>query len=284
MRRDRHRTLICLAALLFGGVIVPACAAEFQRVIFASGNTEATPLFGYLMRPADAGPFPAVVALHGCSGPGGRDTVLSKRHVDWGERLVRAGYVVLFPDSFGSRGVKSLCGTRDRIIRPAGRADDARGAANWLATQPFVDRSRIAAFGWSNGGSTVLHLVGREGVNSTFAAAVAFYPGCRTLLKQAGWNSKIPLLIQHGAADDWTPAAPCRELAAKSGKARINTYAGAYHDFDAPDMKLHQRHGVAYSANNSGVVHQGTNEPARRAAIDGTMDYLSEQLRANKAR
>jgi hypothetical protein len=65
---------------------------------------------------------------------------------------------------------------------------------------------------------------------------------------------------------------------------RLNAYAGAYHDFDAPGMPLRQRRGVAYSANNTGVVRQGTNEPARRAAIDSTMAYLSGQLAAAKSR
>jgi dienelactone hydrolase len=238
-------------------------------------------LTGFLFRPTGAGPFPAIVALHGCSGPGAASRELSKRHADWAERLVRAGYVVLMPDSFGSRGAKSLCGTRDRVVRPAERADDARGAAAWLAARPFVERGRIGALGWSNGGSTVLHLVAREGVGAAFAAAVAFYPGCRVPLKQAGWSARIPLLIQHGDADDWTPIAPCRQLAGSS-KVRLIAYPGAFHDFDAPDMKLHVRRGTAYSANGTGVVHMGTHEPSRRAAIDSTLGYFAEQLRGSK--
>jgi len=264
------------AALLLG--VMPAGAAEFQSVSFASANKQATVLEGVLFRPAGVGPFPAIVALHGCSGLGTASRELSKRHADWADRLARAGYVVLMPDSFGSRGAKSLCSTRERVVRPAERADDARGAAAWLAAQPFVAHGRIGALGWSNGGSTVLHLVAREGVDAAFSAAVAFYPGCRVLLKQAGWTARIPLLIQQGAADDWTPIAPCRELAGKSGNIRLIVYPGAFHDFDAPDMKLHERRGTAYSANGTGVVHMGTDEPSRRAAIASTLGYFAEHL------
>src|SRR5262245_5229087 len=94
--------------------LAPASAAEPERVSFPSADKEATRLDGYLVRPAGAGPFPAVVALHGCSGLWGRkNNVLSRRHADWGERLVAAGYVVLFPDSFNPRGVRSVCNATD---------------------------------------------------------------------------------------------------------------------------------------------------------------------------
>jgi poly(3-hydroxybutyrate) depolymerase len=151
MREQNHFLSNILAAAVLSALVMPAMAAEPQRVTFASADRQATPLTGYLLRPAGGGPFPAIVALHGCSGVGSRDRVLSQRHADWGDRLVRAGYVVLFPDSFGPRGAKSLCSTRDRVIRPAGRADDARGAAAWLA----ASRSSIVAASPHSAGRTV---------------------------------------------------------------------------------------------------------------------------------
>jgi dienelactone hydrolase len=39
------------------------------------------------------------------------------RYRDWGERLAKNGYVVLMPDSNGSRGAGSQCATRSRSIR-----------------------------------------------------------------------------------------------------------------------------------------------------------------------
>ena len=142
---------------------------------FPSANKDATALDGYLLRPAGAGPFPAIVALHGCGGLGRKRGELNKRHADWGERLVQAGYLILFPDSFNPRGVRSVCSSTDRVVTPAGRADDAIGAAQWLAAQPFVDKTRMAALGWSNGGSTVLRLVAHKKAKPAFAAA------CRVL-------------------------------------------------------------------------------------------------------
>jgi dienelactone hydrolase len=218
------------------------------------------------------------VALHGCGGLGRKRGELNKRHADWGERLVQAGYLVVFPDSFNPRGVRSVCSASDRVVTPAGRAADAIGAAQWLAAQSFVDKTRIGALGWSNGGSTVLRLVAHRKATPAFAAAVAFYPGCRALLARSQWEARIPLLVQIGEADDWTPAAPCKELAAKHKDIRITVYPEAHHDFDAPDLPVRERRGVAFSADGTGVVHVGTNEPARRAAIDSTMKFFAEQM------
>ena len=255
-----------------------------SNVSFPSANKDATALDGYLLRPAGAGPFPAIVALHGCSGLWGRqDGELSKRHADWGERLVQAGYLVLFPDSFNPRGVRSVCSSTARVVRLAGRADDAIGAAQWLAEQSFVDKTRIAALGWSNGGSTVLRLVAHRHAKPMFAAAVAFYPGCSVLFTRNRWQPRFPLLIQIGEADDWTPAAPCKELASWfKGSIRIEVYPDAHHDFDAPDTPVRERRGVAFSASGTGVVHVGTNEPARRAAIDSTMKFFAEHMQAGR--
>jgi dienelactone hydrolase len=253
-----------------------------ERVTFRSSGENSTPLVGYLLRPAGAGPFPAMVLLHGCGGLFNRDGDLSRRHADWAQRFVAAGYVVLFPDSFNPRGVRSVCTSRDRVVSPQGRARDALGAAAWLRTRRFVMPARIAALGWSNGGSTVLRLVAETRVADSYAAAVAFYPGCTSIAEQAKWQARIPLLIQIGEADDWTPAEPCRQVAASSrnGRVQLDTYPGAYHDFDAPDMPVRERRGVAYSARGDGVVHVGTNEQARQAAIAATLQFLSTRLGA----
>src|SRR5262245_52960414 len=177
-----------------------ARAADIERVAFRSADENATSLTGQLLRPAGAGPFPAVVLLHGCGGLFNRDGGLTKRHADWAQRFVAAGYVVLFPDSFTPRGVKSICSDRDRVVSPDGRAKDALGAAAWLRTQRFVVPARVAAMGWSNGGSTVLRLVAESNVANVYAAAVAFYPGCKSIAEQSRWEARVPLLIEIGEA------------------------------------------------------------------------------------
>jgi dienelactone hydrolase len=63
--------------------------------------------------------------------------------------------------------------------------------------------------------------------------AVAFYPGCSADL-QRGYEARAPLLLQVGEDDDWTPAEPCRQLAAQARGAAVtfHAYPGAVHGFD----------------------------------------------------
>jgi dienelactone hydrolase len=256
-------------------LVWPRAAQALDKVTFAS--TDGTQIAGYVMKPEGAGPFPTLVLLHGCGGLLNRRDEMPSRERDWAARFIAAGYAVIFPDSFNPRGFRSVCSERDREINPAGRARDAAGAVAWLKTQAFVARDKIMVVGWSHGGSTVLRFVAGRGAGEV-AGAIAFYPGCSSLVKRGGWASRVPLTILMGAEDDWTPAEPCRQLAATGGPVRIETYPGAYHGFDSPDSKLRTRKGMAFSANGTGVVHVGTHPAARQAAIAATMKFLGERM------
>jgi dienelactone hydrolase len=242
-------TLIALAAAL--GPATGAGAVE--RVQFASARYQVGPLqqrlalergepmwrppadevVAYLSKPAGAGPFPAIVHLHGCGGLPKAVKSGTVQHF-WSERLVAWGYVVLVVDSFTTRGIENTCSGRY-----APRVADAIGARAFLARQPFVAPDRIAVMGFSAGGTATLSLAEAhdfalfedEGEHG-FQAAIAYYPYCR-----AGDAMKIPTLILIGDTDDWTPAAMCRRLAARqvaNSPLRLIVYPGAYHGFDAP--------------------------------------------------
>jgi hypothetical protein len=93
-----------------------------------------------------------VVALRGCAGP------IPSRDRQWAEVLTAAGPIVLFPDSFASRGLGPQCRVKGRRIARAGglRRLDALVAATWLAAQPGTPPGGVAIMGWSDGGSTAL--------------------------------------------------------------------------------------------------------------------------------
>jgi dienelactone hydrolase len=253
--------------LLLPALCSKAQAGEPQRVTFA-GRDVATTLTAYLHRPAGEGPFPAIVALHGCGGLFRRDGSPMSRDADWAARWVGAGYAVLFPDSYGSRGLGSQCRVARRTIVPRERAGDAAAAADWLAAQTFIDKDRLALAGWSNGGSSALYAVRPEHKprSAEFRAAIAFYPGCRLPAQSADWTSRLPLTILIGAVDDWTPPEPCRALGQRAN-VRYVEYAGAFHDFDAPNTPLRVRTGLAFSVNQDGRARIGTDPAARAAAI-----------------
>ena len=67
-----------------------------------------------------------IVALHGCGGP------FPSRDRQWAQILTEGGHPVLFPDSFGSRGLVSQCGVRNRSVASGRlRRTDALAAAAW---------------------------------------------------------------------------------------------------------------------------------------------------------
>jgi dienelactone hydrolase len=193
---------------------------------------------GYLFKPKGSGPFPAVILMHGCNG------------LDWSrprqpgwqllegyaERYAARGYVALVLDSFEPRGVANICGHPLTVAAPR-RAWDALSAARYLGGLGFVDSERLVLQGDSHGGWTTLVALEKDKwqVPEHFAAGVAWYPSC---YGAAGFAA--PLLILIGDRDDWTPAGPCRALAARlQGNAGepelvLKVFPGATHAYDFP--------------------------------------------------
>lgn len=272
------RALAVTIALL---ALTRAAAAAPELVEIPEGSTR---LKSYLYRPAGDGPFPAVVALHGCAGLAGRSGPVAGRYRDWGERLAAAGFVVLFPDSFGSRGLPSQCSVRERSVRTAReRVADAVAARRWLQNQKWVVAGRVSLLGWQNGGGAALWTVRRRArtpaeAGPDFRSAVALYPGCRTL-RQSEWSARVPTLVLVGAADDWGPASACEQMVAsargRSAQAQIVVYPGAYAEFDHPNKPVSQVSGLAFSADGSGRAHLGTNPAARADAIRRVPEWLA---------
>ncbi len=262
--------------------VVPVQAAGGQLVSFP--GKDGVTIRAIMFRPRGAGAHPAVVALHGCAGLFSPDGSLSPRHEDWAERLSTAGFLVLLPDSFGSRGLGPQCRVHDRLVRPAReRLSDADDARVYLQTLSTVKPDAISLMGWSNGGSTVLHTVNadapRSGTGPDFAKAVAFYPGCRIPNESGKWHARLPLLILIGASDTWTPPEPCQQLAdtahANGENVSIQVYPNAVHDFDHPNLPRHTREDLAYTGDGSGEADVGTNPAARADVLTRVPAFLA---------
>jgi dienelactone hydrolase len=273
--------LLLLAAGLLPCLAAAAGAGGYERVRITLDDVQ---LNAVLYRPPGPGPFPAVVALHGCGGLWRDKEKLSTRHSDWGERLAAAGFMVLMPDSYGSRGLGSQCGVKDLTVRASReRVIDAVAARIWLQSRSDVRPDAISLLGWSGGGSAILAAVRRDrrpaDRQPDFARAVAFYPGCRTQSEARGFEVRLPVLILMGAADDWTPPAPC-DFLTKAARARgepvtLVLYEGAVHDFDHPRLELKQRDDIAYSATGNGKATVGTDPAAREDAIRRVKEFLA---------
>jgi dienelactone hydrolase len=255
--------LICL--LVIALALPKAAAAKMPvTVYFASGDGR-TEIVGYLFSPAGGGPHPAIVMLHGRAGPYSANvnagctlvarsvtspcnaTTLSKRHAMWGEYWSERGYVALLPDSFGPRGKAHGFGrfthddpARDDVNEKTVRPLDAEGALAWLRTRNDVIAGSIFLQGWSNGGSTLLNVIHRQGMQSTgFRAALAFYPGCgNEALLGPTIATAVPVTMFLGSDDEEVSPVICQHVAERSRNAgspiEVVLYQGATHGFDDP--------------------------------------------------
>ena len=278
----RLALLIALAAAL------PA-SGQPERVRFAgAGEADGAPLelSAWLYRPKGDGPFPAVVMMHGCSGMHDDAGLLTRGYRHRAELLRDLGYVVLLPDSFGPRGYRGICSLRPRPVLPGrDRTRDVQAAARWLAQQAYVAPGALAITGFSNGATTVLSVMAqfRPG-ESPFRAAIAFYPSCREAVRQEPpYVSSAALLILIGEADDWTPAAPCVELAKRAQRSvaplTLVTYPGAHHAFDSIGSRVRRRENVSNSNSPSGRgATVGEHPAAREAATARVREFLAAHL------
>ncbi|MFO1415218.1 MAG: dienelactone hydrolase family protein [Burkholderiales bacterium] len=291
-------TAVALAATVTAHAALPAA----ERVSFPSLDRDANgaPVMidALFFKPPDTtgGKVPLVVALHGCGGmysaSASRRDQLSERGIAWTEALLADGYAVLWPDSFNPRGRRSVCLVRrgEPTIAPATRRLDVLGALAFGTAQPGIDRTRAAIVGWSHGGSTTLATVnGKDpaieafyaapGAPPPFVAAVAFYPGCVVSLREgAGWLPMMPLRIDTGELDDWTPSSFCVRLG-DSARLRgatmdVTVYPGAYHGFDAPTGKVVLWKQVTTGAKPTEGVHVGPDPAAREAATTAVRAFL----------
>jgi dienelactone hydrolase len=283
------RLLTAVIVLVWSVAAAAQQLAHFPSLDDNGPGQPATMLDGYLFRSPGDGKHPAVVFLHSCGGLIGRSGDIQPRERDWAAELNRRGYVVLMVDSFGPRRQGSMCAHLDfNAAVYQKRPHDAYGALLFLQGQPFIQPDRIGVVGWSQGGGVVLFSIRAQSLgrpmqlpHGDFRAAVAFYPGsCAERKQKLPWTSAIPLLVLVGAGDVWTPAAPCEQLVegavARGSAVEMRIYPGAYHDFDWPDMRVHESPQFRTAA---GVVPiQGTNPAARQDALTRVPVFLDRYL------
>ena len=283
MRRPTAPIMAAAIVAMMGATQGAAVSGPEAVEIGHEGPKDAITLKGFVYRPQGNGPFPAVVAMHGCDGLAGAQAPLAPRYSSWGEHLAAAGYVVLFPDSFGSRALPPQCSVAQRHQRSGReRVVDADAARRWLQQQSYVAADRVSLIGWANGGVAALWTIRprttKKDGKPDFRSAVAFYPGCRRL-RDTAWSARAPTLVLIGGKDDWTPASVCEQMVAgargRTARTSIVVYPGAYHDFDHPDLPLQLRTGVSSSAGVLGRVHVGTDPAARADAFRRVAEWMS---------
>jgi dienelactone hydrolase len=239
-------------------------------------------LHAQLYKPDGAGPFPTVIALHGCGGLGGRSEPIQPRYRDWAEQLLKGGNAVLLPDSYGSRELGPQCRVKERrVLARRERVADIVASRQWLMQQPWATRDRISLLGWANGASALLWAVrpqsSSRNAEPDFRSAIAFYPDCR-ISSGLGWSARVPTLLLIGAKDDVSSPPACRQMIdgaqGRSALTRIVVYPGAYHDFDRANFPLHAIGGTGDAAVPE-RGHVGTDVEARADSEKRVTEWLA---------
>lgn len=127
----------------------------------------------YLARPAEGGPFPAILMCYEFWGmlevPGGGPHMR-----DVAQRFAREGYVAAVPDYYATRSQQP---TMEGGVISGGPGDEEAGedlceGVRWLQSQPFVRNGPVGVIGWCGGGRQALFLAARcPGIG----AAATFY-------------------------------------------------------------------------------------------------------------
>jgi dienelactone hydrolase len=276
-----HVLSVILFLTLFG-VACPADAAPLPAPVQVEIPSGTAILHAQLYKPDGDGPFPVVIALHGCGGLAGPSEPVQPRYRDWAEQLLKTGHAVLLPDSYGSRELGPQCRAHERrVLARRERVADIMASRQWLLQQPWAERDRISLLGWANGASAMLWAVRPQPpsrkVEPDFRSAIAFYPDCR-ISSGLGWSARVPTLLLIGARDDISSPPACRQMVdgarGRSALARIVVYPGAAHDFDRANVPLHAIGGAPDAALPE-RGHIGTDPEARADSQKRIAEWLA---------
>lgn len=123
-----------------------------KKEFFTFKTSEGIELNGWMIKPANfdqSKKYPVLMTQY--SGPNSQE-VLDKWSIGWDDYLAQEGFVIacVDPRGTGARGEEFRKMTYQQLGKY--ESDDQVEAAKYLGTLPFVDKNRIAIWGWSYGG------------------------------------------------------------------------------------------------------------------------------------
>jgi len=219
--------LLLLGALLAGCVTAGPVPATLQPLLRPHDT---------VYRPDGAGPFPAVVLLHGCLGVRSKDA-------RWAEALRDQGYVALVVDSMTGRGLTTIDQRRGvcqgMTLWGGTRAADVAASLAYLRTLPYVDGARLGVIGFSHGAWAALDFLAGASDDDVrgLHAVVGFYPYCgmASRARWRGWHVDVPALLLLAADDRMVSTSQCESLAERASaggrSVSLTVYPHVRHSF-----------------------------------------------------
>ena len=222
---------------------------SFSDIIQSLAQQEAQEVFGQLKFPETeqvlGQKYPLIIGVAGSLG--WRD-----HHYDYLQMYRELGFATFELNSFKSRGITSTVGSQDEVTIAA-IVLDAFSAMDELAKHPSIDPEQISITGWSLGGGVALFtawepLVNVLGKTNQFSSHLAFYPPC-FIEPESLHFVEAPIKIMIGEIDDWTPAAPCRDLVdvlSKQTDITLEVFEDAHHGFDSKEEVVFNEKGYSF--------------------------------------
>jgi dipeptidyl aminopeptidase/acylaminoacyl peptidase len=245
-----------------------------RRELVRWKSSDGAEIEGVLLKPADFDPskkYPLLVVIHG--GPTGIDmpSISADRYYPV-ERFVARGALVLRPNYRGSAGYGEAF--RSLNVRNLGVGDyaDVIAGVDSLIAQGFVDKQRVGAMGWSEGGYISAFITASSdrfkavsvgaGISDwmTYYANTDITPFTPQYLHANPWEdaaiyektspihyiakARTPTLIQHGSADKRVPIANAYELRQALEDRGVPVKMVVYDGFGHPINKPKQQRAV----------------------------------------
>jgi dipeptidyl aminopeptidase/acylaminoacyl peptidase len=241
------------------------------REVIQWKSADGAAIEGILVKPVDYDPsrkYPLLVVIHG--GPAGADTAVraADRYYPV-ERFAAKGALILKPNYRGSAGYGEKF--RALNVRNLGLGDyqDVISGVDALIAKGFVDKDRVAAMGWSEGGYISAFITTYSdrfkavsvgaGISdwATYYVNTDIHPFTRQYLKATPWDdpeiyrktspityvnrAKTPTLIQHGDQDKRVPPPNSFELYQalkdRGVPVKLILYRGFGHPIDKPKQQ-----------------------------------------------
>ena len=253
-------------------------------------STDGNLIEGVLMKPANFDPkkkYPLLVVIHG--GPTGvdRTNVSADRYYPV-ERFIAKGALVLRPNYRGSAGYGEAF--RSLNVRNLGVGDyaDVISGVDYLISKGWVDRDRVGAMGWSEGGYISAFITCASdrfravsvgaGISDwlTYYVNTDIHPFTRQYLHATPWDdpdiyrvtspityvnsAKTPTLIQQGGSDKRVPVPDSFELYQALEDHNVAVKMILYPGFGHPINKPKQQRAVM-EENYSWFAHYIWGEP-----------------------
>ena len=187
-------------------------------------NSQGKNISVVVYQPQGSGTFPALLVIHGSSGP------ISSFVGDYGQQLANLGYVVFFVHYFDATGTEFASKPAIQTYFHTWLRTIADGVS-FAEEHPKVDSQRIGLLGVSLGGYLSLSLASKDSRISAVTSLMGGMP--EDFISET--QRMPPTLLLHGEADAMVPVSEAHKVQALLKRLRtpheVKIYPGQGHSF-----------------------------------------------------